>query len=99
MLFSGQLLKDNRPLGRFFFYYLKKSVDVRNQSGNMLPIETEEAIMKETKRFLKETEEWDKKEVVLFSDTIEIYHGEDSVVLDKEQAKQLLGLIEEFIRE
>lgn len=40
-----------------------------------------------------------KKEVVLFSDTIEIYHGEDSVVLDKEQAKQLLGLIEEFIRD
>lgn len=55
--------------------------------------------MRETKRFLKETEEWDKKEVVLFSDTIEIYHGEDSVVLDKEQAKQLLGVIEEFICE
>lgn len=55
--------------------------------------------MKETKKFLKGTEDWDEKEVVLFSDTIEIYHGEDSVVLDKAQAKQLLGLIEEFIRE
>lgn len=55
--------------------------------------------MKETKKLLKGTENWDEKEVVLSSDTLEIYHGEDSVILDKEQAKQLQGLIEEFIRE
>lgn len=51
------------------------------------------------KRFLKATEEWDEKEVVQFSDTIEIYHGEDSVILDKAQAKDLLKVIEEFINE
>lgn len=38
-----------------------------------------------TKRLLKATEEWDEKEVTLFSDTIEIYHGIDSVILDKAQ--------------
>lgn len=55
--------------------------------------------MKETKRFLKGTEDWDEKEVVLFSDTLEIYHGEESIVLDKEQAKELLKVIEEFVHE
>lgn len=55
--------------------------------------------MKETKRFLKGTEDWDEKEVVLFSDTLEIYHGEESIVLGKEQAKELLKVIEEFVHE
>lgn len=55
--------------------------------------------MKETKKLLKGTEDWDEKKVVLFSDTIEIYHGEDSVILDKAQAKDLLKVIEEFINE
>lgn len=55
--------------------------------------------MKETKKFLKRTEDWDEKEVVLFSDTLEIYHGEDTIILDKSQAKELLKIIEDFTRE
>ncbi|QUL77313.1 hypothetical protein [Escherichia phage UPEC06] len=49
------------------------------------------------KKFLKETEEFDKKQVAIFDDTIEIYHAEDSVIMDKIQAEELFEILKEYL--
>lgn len=53
--------------------------------------------MKERKTFLKRTEDWAEKEVDILAHTIEIYHGSDSIILDKTQAKELMKLLAKFI--
>lgn len=57
--------------------------------------------MKPIYRTLKETDTWEEKPVRLFpkEDVLEIYHGDDLVMIDKAQAKDLQKVLKEFLDE
>lgn len=57
--------------------------------------------MKRIKKVINATEGWDKKPVIFFpdDDILEIEHGEDTVIMDRKQAKDLLEILKEVLGE
>lgn len=55
--------------------------------------------MKRIEKVIKATEEWDKKPVIFFpdNDILEIEHGEDTVIMDRKQAQNLLEILKEVL--